>query len=57
MKVTKASAPIMDYRRYHKIIADFPYHIPGAGYLALRFAIAEIAFPLWLLIMGVNAEQ
>jgi len=29
----------------------------GPVYLALPIAIAEIAFPLWLLIKGVNAEQ
>lgn len=29
----------------------------GPVYLALPIAIAEIAFPLWLLIKGVNVEQ
>jgi hypothetical protein len=29
----------------------------GPVYLALPIAISEIAFPLWLLIKGVNAEQ
>ena len=29
----------------------------GPAYLALPIAIAEIAFPLWLLIQGVNAQQ
>ncbi len=29
----------------------------GPVYLALPIAIAEIAFPLWLLMKGVNAEQ
>jgi hypothetical protein len=29
----------------------------GPVYLALPIAIGEIAFPLWLLIKGVNAEQ
>jgi hypothetical protein len=29
----------------------------GPVYLALPIAISEIAFPLWLLVKGVNAEQ
>jgi len=29
----------------------------GPAYLALPIAISEIAFPLWLLIKGVNAQQ
>jgi hypothetical protein len=32
-------------------------HTTGAVYFALPIAIAEIAFPLWLLFKGVNAEQ
>lgn len=32
-------------------------HMTGAAYFALPIAIAEIAFPLWLLIKGVNARQ
>jgi hypothetical protein len=32
-------------------------YVTGATYFALPIAIAEIAFPLWLLIRGVNAEQ
>jgi hypothetical protein len=35
--------------------------VPGYGatpaFIALPIAIAEIAFPLWLLIKGINAEQ
>jgi hypothetical protein len=34
-----------------------PNYAKGPVYLALPIAIAEIAFPLWLLIRGVNAEQ
>jgi len=34
-----------------------PNYTKGPVYLALPIAIAEIAFPLWLLIKGVNAEQ
>ena len=37
----------------HVLVA---YHITGAPYFALPSAIAEIAFPLWLLFRGVNAE-
>ncbi|MBI3971840.1 MAG: DUF4386 family protein [Chloroflexi bacterium] len=29
----------------------------GAVYFALPIAVSEIAFPLWLLFKGVNAEQ
>lgn len=32
-------------------------HMTGAVYFALPIAIAEIAFPIWLLIKGVNARQ
>ncbi len=32
-------------------------HRTGAIYFALPIAIAEIAFPLWLLFKGVNTEQ
>ena len=32
-------------------------HVKGAVYLALPIGIAEIAFPLWLLVKGVNADQ
>ena len=38
----------------HILIANYS---KGPVYLALPIAIAEIAFPLWLLIKGVNAEQ
>ena len=34
-----------------------PGYDTGAVYLAIPIAIAEIAFPLWLLIKGVNVEQ
>jgi hypothetical protein len=34
-----------------------PGYKTGPAYLALPIAIAEIAFPLWLLIKGVNAKQ
>lgn len=34
-----------------------PGYETGAVYLALPIALAEIAFPLWLLIKGVNVEQ
>jgi hypothetical protein len=44
------------------LIDNFSYvllknYVTGAAYFALPIAIAEIAFPLWLLIKGVNAEQ
>jgi hypothetical protein len=32
-------------------------HKIGAPYFALPIALAEVAFPLWLLFKGVNAEQ
>jgi hypothetical protein len=32
-------------------------YVKGAPYIALPIAISEIAFPLWLLIKGVNAGQ
>ena len=38
----------------HVLIANYK---TGPAYLALPIAIAEIAFPLWLLIKGVNVEQ
>ena len=38
----------------HVLIANYQ---KGPVYLALPIAIAEIAFPLWLLIKGVNVEQ
>ena len=38
----------------HILIADYK---TGPAYLALPIAIAEIAFPLWLLIKGVNVDQ
>ena len=38
----------------HVLIANYK---PGPVYLALPIAIAELAFPLWLIIKGVNAEQ
>jgi hypothetical protein len=31
--------------------------VTGADYFAPPIAIAEIAFPLWLLIKGANVEQ
>jgi hypothetical protein len=34
-----------------------PNYKTGPVYLAIPIAIAEIAFPLWLLIKGVNAKQ
>ena len=37
----------------HIMVPDYK---PGPPYLALPIAIAEIAFPLWLLIKGVNAQ-
>jgi hypothetical protein len=44
------------------LIDNFSYvlrenYATGAPYFAIPIAIAEIAFPLWLLIKGVNAEQ
>jgi hypothetical protein len=38
----------------HVLLAN---HQTGAVYFALPIAIAEIAFPLWLLFRGVNAER
>jgi hypothetical protein len=38
----------------HVLIANYQ---KGPVYLALPIAIAEIAFPLWLLIKGVNVEK
>jgi hypothetical protein len=38
----------------HVLIANYK---TGPVYLALPIAIAEIAFPLWLLIKGVNVDQ
>jgi hypothetical protein len=38
----------------HVLIPDYK---TGPVYLALPIAIAEIAFPLWLLIKGVNTKQ
>jgi len=38
----------------HVLIANYK---TGQVYYALPIAIAEIAFPLWLLIKGVNAEK
>jgi hypothetical protein len=38
----------------HVLIANYQ---KGPVYLALPITIAEIAFPLWLLIKGVNVEQ
>jgi len=38
----------------HVLIANYK---TGPVYLALPIAIAEIAFPLWLLIKGVNAKE
>src|SRR5215207_1771688 len=44
------------------LIDNFSYvllenYATGAAYFALPIAIAEIAFPLWLLIKGINLEQ
>jgi hypothetical protein len=38
----------------HVLLANYQ---KGPVYLALPIAIAEIAFPLWLLIKGVNVEK
>ena len=38
----------------HLLIAGY---VKGAPYVALPIAISEIAFPLWLLFKGVNAEK
>jgi hypothetical protein len=38
----------------HVLVAN---HVTGAAYFALPIAIAEIAFPLWLLFKGVHAER
>jgi len=38
----------------HVLVAN---HVTGAAYFALPIAIAEIAFPLWILFKGVNAER
>lgn len=38
----------------HVLIANYK---TGPVYLAIPIALAEIAFPLWLLIRGVNAEK
>jgi hypothetical protein len=38
----------------HVLLPDYK---TGPVYLALPIAIAEIAFPLWLLIKGVNVDQ
>jgi hypothetical protein len=38
----------------HVLIANYK---TGPVYLAIPIALAEIAFPLWLLIKGVNVEQ
>jgi hypothetical protein len=35
----------------------FANYVKGPVYLALPIAIAEIAFPLWLVIKGVNVDQ
>jgi hypothetical protein len=38
----------------HVLLAN---HVTGAVYFAVPIAVAEIAFPLWLLVKGVNADQ
>ena len=38
----------------HVLITNYK---TGPVYIALPIAIAEIAFPLWLLFKGVNAER
>ena len=38
----------------HVLIANYK---TGPAYFALPIAIAEIAFPLWLLIKGINVDQ
>jgi hypothetical protein len=34
-----------------------PNYIPGQIFIALPIALAELAFPLWLLFKGINFEQ
>jgi hypothetical protein len=34
-----------------------PNYVPGAPYFAIPIALAEIAFPVWLLSKGVNMER
>ena len=34
-----------------------PGYETGAAYIAIPIALAEIAFPLWLLVKGVNSER
>ena len=34
-----------------------PNYVPGQAFIAIPIALAEIAFPLWLLFKGVNLEQ
>ena len=34
-----------------------PNYVPGQVFIAVPIALAEIAFPLWLLIKGVNLEH
>ena len=44
----------MRHRQYGcLLVADYE----SPGFIALPIAIAEIAFPLWLLVKGVNVEQ
>ncbi len=38
----------------HVLVAD---HVTSAVYFVVPIVIAEIAFPLWLLVKGVNTEQ
>ena len=34
-----------------------PNYVPGQAFIAIPIALAEIAFPLWLLFKGINLEQ
>lgn len=34
-----------------------PSYVPGQAFIAIPIALAEIAFPLWLLFKGVNLKQ
>lgn len=34
-----------------------PAYVPGRAFIAIPIALAEIAFPLWLLFKGINLEH
>ncbi|NQV51149.1 MAG: DUF4386 domain-containing protein [Candidatus Marinimicrobia bacterium] len=34
-----------------------PSYVPGQAFIAIPIALAEIAFPLWLLFKGINLEH